>query len=159
TYGNGKSATVETTARAVSALVAAHAPLADVDQAVTYLLGAKDSFGNWYSTQATILSLRALLEWQERGARPGRGAVHIDVDGQEVASVAIAPEADTLQVVDLPQATRPGVRTVSLRYDGSGAVGYQLVSRWYVPRATAPASSSDLAVRVTYDRSVLAPSE
>ena len=46
TYGSGKSATVETTARAASALGLGRASGGRVDRALGYLLGAKDTFGN-----------------------------------------------------------------------------------------------------------------
>ncbi|HEX2569217.1 MAG TPA: MG2 domain-containing protein [Polyangia bacterium] len=167
TYGDGRSGTVETTALAAQALLDGHAPLGHIERAVTYLLGAKDSFGNWYSTQATILSLKALLAWQERGTRPGRGLLHVDVDGVEVTSAPVDTTADLLQQIALPQVALPGPRPhrIRLRYAGSGSIGYQLVARWYEPRlarATAPgpvpataATDEDLTVRVGYDRTTL----
>jgi hypothetical protein len=171
TYGDGRSGTVETTALAAQALLDGHAPLGQIERAITYLLGAKDSFGNWYSTQATILSLKALLAWQERGTRPGRGHLHIEVDGVEVASAPVDTTSDLLQQIALPQVAHPGTRPhqIRLRYAGSGSIGYQLVARWYEPRpapagsaglaSPAAATDEDLAVRVGYDRTTLGVTE
>ena len=171
TYGDGRSGTVETTALATQALLDGQAPLGHVERAVTYLLGAKDSFGNWYSTQATILSLKALLAWQERGTRPGRGILHVEVDGVELASAPVDTTSDLLQQITLPEVARPGARPrrIRLRYAGSGSIGYQLVARWYEPRTAAVGSAGlarpegpaeeDLRVRVGYDRTTLGVAE
>lgn len=174
TYGDGRSGTVETTALATQALLDGHAPLGHVERAITYLLGAKDSFGNWYSTQATILSLKALLAWQDRGTRPGRGLLRVEVDGVEVASAPVDTTSDLLQQIALPQVAHPGARPhrIRLRYVGSGSMGYQLVARWYEPRPAAVSSAGlarpaqpaqptdeDLMVRVGYDRTTLGVAE
>ena len=46
----------------------------DVDGALNYLVGNKDSFGTWQTTQATILTLRAMLASMEQSAAPGAAA-------------------------------------------------------------------------------------
>ena len=71
TYGTGDVITIETTALVGYAMVRAGAYLDDVDGAMSYLIGNKDSFGNWHTTQATILTLRLMLATIENAASPG----------------------------------------------------------------------------------------
>ena len=66
----GQTGSIETTALAALAFLRAdtHPDLANA--ALTYLIQQKDSFGTWYSTQATVLSLKALHP--ERARRRAR---------------------------------------------------------------------------------------
>ena len=58
----GKTGSIETTALAALAFLRSgeHPDLANA--ALTYLIQQKDNFGTWYSTQATVLTLKALIE-------------------------------------------------------------------------------------------------
>jgi hypothetical protein len=151
TYGDGKSGTVETTALATYAMLQGRAPLARVDRAVGYLLSAKDTFGNWYSTQATILSLKALLAYGGAAA-PARGRVRVLVDGNETAELAVDADQLALTSIDLPALTVPGAHTVRVRYQGTGQLAYQLVDRWFEPRTGSPKpTESDVAVTTRID--------
>jgi uncharacterized protein YfaS (alpha-2-macroglobulin family) len=159
TYGDGKSGTVETTALAAYAMLQAPSPKIErVDRAIAYLLANKDSFGNWYSTQATILSLKALLGYGEKAGQKVRGTALALVDGREVARVKVAPDVEALQVIDLPQATTPGAHKVELRFEGSGQIGYQIVGRWWEPRQIA-AASPELEVTAHLDKSSAKPGD
>src|SRR5262249_5705878 len=153
TYGDGKSGTVETTALAAQAMLATPGiELGKVDRAVGYLLGAKDTFGNWYSTQATIRSLKTLLAFESRRAQKGKGTLTVVVDGETVARVAIDGNDDAMKTVRLGQASAPGKHDVNLRYEGSGQVSYQIVGRFWEPRK-APAPAGDIVVSTTLDQS------
>jgi uncharacterized protein YfaS (alpha-2-macroglobulin family) len=158
TYGDGKSGTVETTARAAHSLLVGHAPAARVDRAIAYLLGAKDTFGNWYSTQATILSLKALLDFGG-AAKPARGRVTVLVDGRDAGKLDVDAAQLALASLDLPSLTRSGAHAVELRFDGSGQLAYQLVDRWYEPRTAAPQPAGDLEIVTRLDRDRVKPGE
>ncbi len=157
THGDGKSATVETTALAAYAMLQAPgASLSRVERAVGYLLGAKDTFGNWYSTQATILSLKALLAYGEKAGQKARGTAVVLVDGREAGRVRVAPEVEALQVVDLPAAALAGEHAIEVRFDGQGPIAYQIVGRYWEPsRAAAPGKDFEVATRL--DHSNLKP--
>ena len=151
TYGDGKSGTVETTALAAQAMLATPGiEIGKVDRAVGFLLGSKDTFGNWYSTQATIRSLKTLLAFETRRAQKGKGTLSVVVDGEAVASVAIDGNDDAMQVIKLGKAVAPGKHDVQLRYEGSGQVSYQIVGRYWEPRK-APAAAGEIAVSTTLD--------
>jgi len=165
TFGDGKSGKVETTALAAFAMLQAPSPRAGrIDRAIGYLLAAKDTFGNWYSTQATILSLKALLAYGGQRERRGKGRIEILVDGRAVAALDVPAGDDRLQDVALPAAATAGRHQVELRYQGSGPLAYQLVGRYYQPRAEAPppakgAPAPELTVAARLDRSGLAPGQ
>jgi hypothetical protein len=150
TYGDGKSGTVETTALAAYAMLQQpSAPMSKIDRAVGFLLASKDSFGNWYSTQATILSLKALLTYGEKSGQRAHGTAVVMVDGQEAGRVRIAPDVEALQVIDLPRAALPGEHAIEVRYDGDGAIAYQMVGRWWEPKhAAQPSADLEVATRV-----------
>src|SRR6185295_11918846 len=117
------------------AMLQAPSPKIDrVDRSIAFLIANKDSFGNWYSTQATILSLKALLGYGEKAGQKVRGTALAFVDGREVARVKVAPDIEALQVIDLPPATIPGAHKVEVRFEGSGQIAYQIVNRWWEPR-------------------------
>jgi uncharacterized protein YfaS (alpha-2-macroglobulin family) len=159
TYGDGKSDTVETTALAAYAMLQAPSPkMARVDRAIAYLLANKDSFGNWYSTQATILSLKALLGYGEKAGARAHGTAIAMVDGREVARVRIAPDVEALQVMDLPAAVQPGEHKIEVRFDGDGPVAYQLVGRWWEPRQSAQ-PSAELEVASRLDKADVKPGD
>jgi uncharacterized protein YfaS (alpha-2-macroglobulin family) len=158
TYGDGKSGTVETTARVAHSLLVGHAPSARVERAIGYLLGAKDTFGNWYSTQATILSLRALLDFGG-SAKPARGRVTVLVDGRDAGHLDVDAAKLALATLDLPALTRAGAHGVELRFDGAGQLAYQLVDRWYEPRAAAATSASELEIATRLDKTRVKPGD
>ncbi len=61
TYGGGNVADIETTALATYALIRSGAKGDTATKALSYLIEQKDQRGAWHSTQATILSLKALI--------------------------------------------------------------------------------------------------
>src|SRR6266851_1970886 len=60
-YSRGDSLTVETTALTAMAMIRSGQFTNSANKALMYLVKAKDSTGAWGSTQATILSLKALV--------------------------------------------------------------------------------------------------
>ena len=127
TYGAGKSGDVETTARAALSLLASGRASDRVSLAVGYLVGAKDTFGNWYSTQATIRSLQALLRYEASRTQERSGTVTVSLDGKDVASLEVVGAHQLAQSVELPPDALFGEHEVTVRYRGSGELTYQLV--------------------------------
>ena len=64
---DGESAAIETTGLAVQALLKTRQSPDIVRKALAYIPSKKDADGNWGTTQATIMALRALLLASERG--------------------------------------------------------------------------------------------
>lgn len=157
TYGSGKSGVIETTALAASQFHSASLP-SQSSSALAYLISAKDSFGTWHSTQATIRSLKALLEQQSGDGTATSGVLDVYWDGQKHSSLTLVAKEEGLRIVALPPPP-PGAHQLSLQYAGKGVFDYQLVTRYYVPRgqsASPPQPASNRAIGISIQTSSLA---
>src|SRR5258708_7133415 len=95
-YATGASATVETTGLAVQALLKWGEASGTARKAMSYIASKKDSSGTWGTTQATIMSLRALLLATEKGASDVRGTAEIAVNGNPAGKIVLTPENNEL---------------------------------------------------------------
>ena len=68
-YGTGHAGDVETTALAALALLASGKNTVEANRTLTYLVKSKDAYGTWYSTQATVLAMKALIASVNKAAR------------------------------------------------------------------------------------------
>ncbi|MFT3843333.1 MAG: hypothetical protein QM723_40490 [Myxococcaceae bacterium] len=134
THSTGRAATVETSARAALALMAARSPADRTQRAVAFLTSEKNPTGAWYSTQATIRALQALLGYEAQRSRVPGGKLRVTVDGAPVAAIELKPGEDVVRSVELPGLEAPGRHNVAFSMEGKGEAGYQLVSRHFVPR-------------------------
>jgi len=141
-YGWGGAARCELTALALLALArsAEGSSLTDerlTMQALQFLLQQKDRLGGWWSTQATVAVLEALLYLDRGTAADGAAwSVTVQVDDQPVTVLDSTVENGTTSpyTLDLTSRLVPGVhRLVLERTGGVGTASVQLVSRWYVP--------------------------
>ncbi|MGD9646340.1 MAG: MG2 domain-containing protein [Pirellulales bacterium] len=158
-YGSGQSANIETTALATLTLVdARHSPHL-TRAALAWLIAHKDPRGTWGTTQATVLTLKALLAATEQplGGETER-RLELVVDGGAPREIAIpADQFDVLRQLDLSSEVPAGKHALQI-VDRSGAgTGYQVALRYHVPSAEAtPAGREELSIDVAYDRGELA---
>ena len=153
------SGKVETTAVVALALMAAQSHAADVSGALDWLLSKKDPQGNWgYSTQATVLTLKALIASLSNGSATTAASVKVLLDGQEVARRDFNDlNADVLWQVDLGSTLAEGEHEVSLAYEGTGNLMWQIAGKHYLPWSmVAPEPAGPLAIDVAYDKTELA---
>ncbi len=155
-YATGASASVETTGLAVQALLKWGEASTTASKALSYLASKKDSSGNWGTTQATIMALRALLLSTGNGAADVRGTVEISLNGKPAERLELTPENNELfhQFV-LKEADSRGANQVEIRFNGKGTLAYQVVGRYFVPWDAKPANDA-LSIAVAYDRTQLA---
>jgi uncharacterized protein YfaS (alpha-2-macroglobulin family) len=159
----GASLGVEATALAALAFTRSgrHSDLARAKKALTWLARQKDAGGTWGTTQATILAIKALLAGS--GAPLGAeadAAIAVAVNGKPAGTVRVTAEtSDVLHLLSLTDHVRPGKNTVQLVGREGGAVPYQLVSTWWVPRGAAAPGARPLAIEARYDRTRLAVGE
>jgi hypothetical protein len=144
-YGWGLAGRVETTALVVQALSrfsqseGASVPSdQSIDRGLLFLLREKDRYGVWYSTQATINVLDALLALLARdvnAANVSRTA-EILVNGRSVKSIDL-PEANRLvgpMYLDLTPFAQAGSNRVEIRRPrGSAPASIQAVAIYYLP--------------------------
>lgn len=160
-YGAGNDAAVTTTALVLHALLNAGGHAEQVKGALDFLMAARDTRGNFGSTQATIWTLRALLLAATKGTDAAVGTFSVAVDGKPFSSVALTEDqSDVMTTIDLSTLATSGSHDVQLSFAGTGKVSYNLVSSYHLPWSSTPAEpTGPLAVSVSYDRTSLAVNE
>ncbi len=160
-FGRGRSGDLETTALATYALIRHGGYPILVNKALTYLVRNKDEFGTWQTTQATIWSLKAFIAAMERSKSEINGTLVVRVNGEKVAEWRITPEnADIVRMADASRYVREGANEVTLEFDGTGSLLYQVSTRFYLPWELVPPTPEEpMQVRVSYDRTELQTNE
>jgi len=150
-----------------------------IDRGLLFLLRAKDRYGVWYSTQATVNTLDtlvALLSKDSPGAPDANGVVasrranaggqaQVFINGKPATTIELPP-GDQLAspiIVDISRLISPGNNHIEIRRaSGSSArASVQVVSTYYMPwaareaasHASADESAKALRLGVSYDRS------
>lgn len=163
TSAREESADLETTALAVQALLKSGQRSALAKKGLDYLTEKKDALGNWQTTQATILSLKAfLLSFTKGASADTEGTINVSADGKPAGSLQITTENnDLLHLVDLKAFTHTGAHKISLSFSGRGSMQYQIVGRYYVPwaRTADKGKREPLSIDLAYDRTRLAQDE
>ena len=156
-YSRGDSLTVETTALTALAIIRSGQFTTSANKALMYLVKAKDASGTWGSTQATILSLKALVAGMSGSSIKGKVPFTIAINGKEVQNGEVNEEnSDILQMFDLKEHTKVGDNEVSIKVAGETSLMYQIVARHFAPwKKLAAPTAPALDVRVEYDRTKL----
>jgi uncharacterized protein YfaS (alpha-2-macroglobulin family) len=156
----GQTGSIETTALAAYAFLKAEQRTDLANQALTYLIQQKDSYGTWYSTQATVLTLKALLLSVRKGSEGTEATVQVSLNGEEVDPIRITPEnSDVVQLVSFTDKPVIGDNKVRIQIQGKGNVMYQISSRYYLPWDKVPKPENQqslMDIQVSYDRTELA---
>jgi uncharacterized protein YfaS (alpha-2-macroglobulin family) len=158
-YSTGESATVETTGLAAQALLKWGQSPAITRKALAYLASTKQASGNWGSTQATIMALRALVLASESSSADVRGTADILLNGKLVQSLTLTPDNNDLFhqfVLAGINASQPNA--VELRFHGTGSLAYQVAGSYFTPWEQHPAQDV-LSIHVAYDRTQLAAND
>jgi uncharacterized protein YfaS (alpha-2-macroglobulin family) len=156
--GGGKSGDIETTALAAYALLTADAYPDVVNRALTYLVRVKDSFGTWQTTQATILSLRALLRSVEKAGEAAEATVTVSLNGEQAEPVHVTPETfDVVQLITFSDRAFEGENRIEIAVEGEGDLMYQVTAEYYLPWAlVAEELDEAVTIDIAYDRTELA---
>ncbi len=144
-YGWGLAGRVETTALVVQALARERSQVAGwtdndrlIDRGTLFLVRLKDRYGVWYSTQATINVLDALLGLlsRDRDDSSTSQSTEIAVNGQLIRTIEM-PAANRLVspiTIALSQYVRNGTNLIELRRArGSSPASVQAVVTYYLP--------------------------
>jgi len=132
--GRGRSASIETTAMVLEVLLRHRAYLPLARRVTPYLLAAKDPRGAWYTTQATVLSLRALLKAKRVFSRRLPRGIDVFLDGRLAETVKLGrTDAGITFKVDLSTGLKPGKHTVRIQPRGRGTVLYQVAHGYHLP--------------------------
>lgn len=166
-YARGDSVAVETTALAALAMMKSGQFTNSVNKALTYIVKSKDPNGTWGSTQATILSLKALVAGLGGSKQQGKASFDILVNGKKAAAGEVTEEnSDVMQVFDLTQGAdgRRGdvaaSNDVEIQVKGETNMMYQLVGRYFEPwKKLLVEKKPILDVSVVYDRTSLSTAD
>jgi uncharacterized protein YfaS (alpha-2-macroglobulin family) len=152
-YGRGPAGSVEATALAAIALARAKRPEL-LDRALSGLVRAKDPHGGWHSTQATVLSIKALLAASAVGRRPEETGVSVRLNGVTIPFDRITSKNwEVQQQRSLTHLLKPGANAIELVADSDAALGFQIGARYYLPWSE-PAPS-DVSIETSFSRSEL----
>jgi hypothetical protein len=163
----GESGSLEATALAAIALMRADAYPDAVGGALAYLVQGKDAWGTWQTTQATILSLKALLLATEQGGQAaGPTTILVSLNGEQGQEIAIdETNADVVHLVTFDRGFSPsGANRVQIELAGGSSEGghnlmYQVATRYYLPWDLVPPTPEEeelMSIDVHYDRTALA---
>ena len=157
-YGSGRAGDIETTALSTLALLTSSQYSATVRGALAWLVEQKDGCGTWHSTQATVLSLRAILA----GTGAALGAdeerrIDIALEDQIVRQIVIPPDqSDVMQQIDLSSLLVPAGQNRLVVTDRTNATtGYQVTFRYHVEEPFQEPSQEEkepLSIELAYDR-------
>ena len=149
-YSTGASAAIETTGLAAQALLKWGQASEPTRKALNYLSSKKQASGNWGTTQATIMALRALLFASQLSVADVRGTVHIKLNGKVVETLELTREnSDLLHQFLLKGIDERAPTSVELSFEGTGGLAYQVVGRSFTPWGTKP-SAEPLSIEVAY---------
>jgi uncharacterized protein YfaS (alpha-2-macroglobulin family) len=159
----GQTGSIETTALAALAFLRSNTHTDLANAALTYLVRQKDSFGTWYSTQATVLTLKALIQSVRAGAENVDATVTVSLNGGQTRTLAVdQSNFDVVQMVSFDDVNPGRDNTVTLQVEGQGNLMYQVSGGYYLPWEALPlypelVSPQELVtIDVRYDRSELA---
>jgi len=163
-YGWGLAGRVETTAIVLQALAKTDNKTL-INRGLLFLLKQKDRYGVWYSTQATINVLDALISLLQRDERAPRAdsqnKAEIFVDRKLINTIQLPGEDELTDplVVDLSNAINAGNNKIEIKREGnSSPASAQLVVNFYVPweqtnlQVVKRTNSSSLRLFVNYDK-------
>ena len=159
----GTAGAIEVTGIAAQALLRSGTASAAAQGAVNFLIAHRDPNGSFYTTQATVQALKALLLASSPAEAKGDVTVTVtytQADGTPATQeIAIAADnEDVVQQVVLDNVAPASI--LSLAVDGDRELQYQVISDYYLPWATAQAPvQKSMRIAVSYDRSKLAVDE
>ncbi len=149
----GGTADIEVTALAALACGRQRSPRSG--EALAWLSKNRQPTGDWGSTQATILAIKALLEDGGAAKKP-ETPVHVKlrVNGKEIIGAFREINGETfdlMQQAEIP--VEEGENLVELEADGALSASYQVAGRYYLPWHLAPRPEAPpLSIEVAYDK-------
>ncbi|MBX2998717.1 MAG: hypothetical protein KF893_09435 [Caldilineaceae bacterium] len=158
--GYGGIARIETTALMAIALLRSASHLDVAEDALNFLVTQRDVYGSFYTTQSTILALKALILGAERAGEEGTATVTITLNGGRTQTLTVdESNADVVQQIVFDDIA-PGEQIVDLSVEGERSLQFQINGSYYLPwsavETDAPERQQAMHIDVIYDRTELA---
>ena len=158
----GDVGSIETTALATLAFLRSDYRVDLAQAGLNSLIANKDNFGNWYTTQTTVLSLKAFITAAEKAAGNLDAAVTITLNDGQTRTVEVnQSNFDVVQMVTFSDVAL-GDNDVAISVEGDGNLMYQITGGYYLPYDALDAHPELFAekelvdITVSYDRTELA---
>ncbi len=149
TQSGGKSFEIETTSLAVLAIMKSNNPdRSALNKAIQFLIQSRSGYGNFGSTQATILALKAIAQYAKFSKRTQEdGTIEIFVNDKKVALRYYEQgESGAILLDGLEQFIGEGKQKVRVRFAGcKEALPYSLAVNW---RTKTPQSSKKCKLKL-----------
>ncbi len=148
TRSGGHSLTVETTALAALAWLKNEDFAENSDLAVQWLVDSRQGNGGFGSTQATVLALKALVEFADQNRRTtAAGEIVIRREGKVIDRRKFAEgEKGAIVMTGFVESLKPGDNDLSLSITGDNNLPFSLGVKY---RTLKPANSDECPVRLT----------
>ena len=160
THSYGNYANLEVTALTAIAMMRVHGYEEMAGKAITYLVQMKDPHGTWYSTQATVLAMKALILAHEKSTQDVDAKVKITVNGRQTEEFRInSANFDVFNQADFGNVTVNGKNKVEISLSGKGSCYYQVVADYYMPWVKEKPVKDPLTININYNRTTLAQNE
>ncbi|MBI4820307.1 MAG: hypothetical protein HY791_28840 [Deltaproteobacteria bacterium] len=145
TYSTGMNLDIETTALAVLTLLEAGGFESELRGGVDWLVKNRGGYGNFGSTQATVLALKALTEYSKASRKTQTsGSIALAVNGQVVTEQAYtAGRKEPIVLEGFGKSLRPGQNELVLTHTGGGELPYSMALDYTTAK---PASHPDTVV-------------
>ena len=141
-----------------------------IDKGLLFLLRQQDRYGVWYSTQATVNTLDALVtllasDSVDKSAAEPSGRAEVFVNGRLTTTLEMPPgnQLSTPLIANISEFISPGNNRIEIRRGANSArASLQIVQTYYVPwakrkitnHAEREDSARSLRLGVSYDREV-----
>ncbi len=149
TQSGGKSFEIETTSLAILAIMKSKTPnRSALNKAIQFLIQSRSGYGNFGSTQATILALKAITQYAKFSKRTKEdGTIEVFINDKKVALRYYEQGESSAIVLDgLEQFIGEGKQKVRVRFAGcKEALPYSLAVNW---RTKTPQSSKKCKLRL-----------
>jgi 5-hydroxyisourate hydrolase-like protein (transthyretin family) len=156
TFTRGIGADIEATGLAAYSLIRSGMYTDVVSEALTYLIRTKDNSGIWYTTQGTIIALRAFVAALGSTSEDIDARLTVIINGQKVSEFRVdKTNADLMHQVDL-SGNIDAQNTIEVVVKGEGNFLYEIISHYYLPWEIVPKGDKPpFVIDVKYDRTAL----
>ncbi len=147
TRSGGQNLEIETTSLAIMALLKVGGYDDNVRRGVEWLYNHRGGYGQWGSTQATVLALKAMTMYAQASAKTkSGGAVTVRINGKNVSTIQFeAGRREPLQFDSLGQYLTAGKNTIELVSTSADAMPFTMgISYRTVKPATSPQATVDI---------------
>lgn len=111
---------------------------------INYLVSQKDKFGNWHSTQATILALKAINQLQETSELKNQ-TISVKVNSDE-QKIEIADNPLELYELTFNNLNKENKLNISME---KGSAYYEVIEEYYMPYEKIDTSKDDIEISVS----------